>query len=254
MLGAPRQGRDSEHRFPAALGDCRGCALYAALPSNLTLGSRFVVPGLELVLLFPVLAFNPRRLTRQTTWSRSLSLALVGVIGLANLVSLVLLVRALVQGGDNDSHKLLAGRASDLAHQHHRFRPRLLGTRPRWTGPTGHPRLGPSFPRPTSGSPRTRTPTPSPKWPPRRRIAWTGRPSSSTTSMYRLPTVRRSVPPTRCPCPAGPSCSWASKPVPPSSSPYSSSPEPSAGSNNLPLAVWRRSANSVLNWGPRLLR
>ena len=59
------------------------------------------------MLLLPVLAFNPRRLTRQTPWSRVLSLALVGVIGLANLVSLVLLVRALIQGGDNDSHKLL---------------------------------------------------------------------------------------------------------------------------------------------------
>ena len=107
MLGAPRQGRDNEHRFPAALAIVVGAALYAALPSSLTLGSRFVIPGLELVLLLPVLAYNPRRFTRQTTWSRILSLALVGVIGLANLFSLVLLVRALIQGGANDSHKLL---------------------------------------------------------------------------------------------------------------------------------------------------
>ena len=107
MLGGPRQGRDYEHRLPAALGILVGVALYAALPSNLTLGSRFVVPGLELLLLVPVLAFNPRRLTRQTPWSRLLSLALVGVIGIANLVSLVLLVHALVRGGANDSHKLL---------------------------------------------------------------------------------------------------------------------------------------------------
>jgi uncharacterized membrane protein len=107
LLGGPRQGRDYEHRFPAALGILVGVALYAALPSDLTLGSRFLVPGLELVLLVPVLVINPRRLTRQTPMSRVLSLALVGVIGIANLVSLVLLVRALVQGGANDSHKLL---------------------------------------------------------------------------------------------------------------------------------------------------
>lgn len=107
MLGAPRQGRENEHRFPAALAIVIGAALYAALPSSLTLGSRFVIPTLELVLLLPVLAYNPRRFTRQTTWSRILSLALVGVIGLANLFSLVLLIRALIKGADHDSHKLL---------------------------------------------------------------------------------------------------------------------------------------------------
>jgi hypothetical protein len=107
MVGTPRQGRDYEHRFPAALAIVVGVALYAALPSDLTIGSRFIIPALELALLVPVLAFNPRRLEHQTKLSRSLSLALVGVIGLANLVSLVLLVRALVQGAANDSHKLL---------------------------------------------------------------------------------------------------------------------------------------------------
>jgi hypothetical protein len=107
MLGGPRQGRDYEHRLPAALAVLAGVALYAALPSNLTLGSRFVVPGLELILLVPVLAFNPRRLTRQTPWSRVLSVLLVGVIGIANLVSLVLLVHALVVGGASNSRKLL---------------------------------------------------------------------------------------------------------------------------------------------------
>ncbi len=107
MLGAPRQRRQYEHRFPAALAIVIGVALYAALPSNLTAGSRFVIPGLELLLLVPVFAFNPRRLARQTRLSRALSLALVGVIGLGNLISLILLVRALVEGGASDSHKLL---------------------------------------------------------------------------------------------------------------------------------------------------
>ena len=107
MLGGPRQGRDYEHRLPAVLGILVGVGLYAALPSDLTLGSRFIVPGLELVLLVPVLAFNPRRLTRQTPWSRSLSLSLIGVIGIANLVSLLLLIHALVGGGASDSRKLL---------------------------------------------------------------------------------------------------------------------------------------------------
>jgi uncharacterized membrane protein len=107
QVGRPRQGRNYEHRFPAAFAIVVGVALYAALPSDLTIGTRFAIPVLELVLLVPVLAFNPHRIKHQTRLSRALSLALVGVIGIANLISLVLLIRALVQGAASDSHKLL---------------------------------------------------------------------------------------------------------------------------------------------------
>ena len=203
MIGAPRQGRDNEHRFPAALAIVVGAALYAALPSNLTLGSRFVIPALELVLLLPVLAYNPRRFTRQTTWSRVLSLALVGVIGLANLFSLILLIRALIQGGATDSHKLL------LAALQVWLTNIIVFGLAYWEldrgGPVKRATLARAdFPPPTSGSLRTRTPTRLPKWPPRRPIALIGRPFSSTTSTCRSPTVRPSVPPTRCRCPAEP--------------------------------------------------
>lgn len=107
QVGRPRQGRNYEHSFPAALAIVVGVALYAALPSDLTIGTRFLIPVLELLLVVPVLAFNPHRITHQTRLSRALSLALVGVIGIANLISLVLLIRALVQGAATDSHKLL---------------------------------------------------------------------------------------------------------------------------------------------------
>jgi hypothetical protein len=107
VFGGPRHGRQPENRLPAAVAVLVGVGLYAGLPSDLTLGTRFVVPALELVLLVPVVGFNPRRLVRQTTLSRALSVALVGVIGIANLVTLALLVHALVSGGANDSRKLL---------------------------------------------------------------------------------------------------------------------------------------------------
>jgi len=81
--------------------------LYVGLPSNLTFGTRFVVPILEVLLLVPLVAFNPRRFTRETKASRALSLALVGIIGAANLVSLIFLVRALLSGDAADSKKLL---------------------------------------------------------------------------------------------------------------------------------------------------
>jgi hypothetical protein len=107
MANGPRHGREDEHRLPAVAALLVGVVLYAALPSSLTFGTRFAVPVLEVALLVPLIAVNPRRFTRETRWSRTLSLGLVAIIAAANLVSLGLLVRALVSGDAADSKKLL---------------------------------------------------------------------------------------------------------------------------------------------------
>ncbi|MDQ3896992.1 MAG: hypothetical protein M3326_07055, partial [Actinomycetota bacterium] len=105
--GAPRQGRVAEHRLPAIVAVLAGAVLYAALPSEVAPAPRFAVPVLELLLLVPLVAVNPRRFTRETAWSRALSLLLVGVIAVANLVSLALLVRALLYGETQEGRQLL---------------------------------------------------------------------------------------------------------------------------------------------------
>ncbi len=107
ILSGPRHERRPEHRLPAVAAVLVGIGLYVGLPSDLTFGTRFVVPALEILLLVPLVAFNPRRFTRETRASRALSLTLVGVIGAANFLSLVFLVRALVSGDAQDSKKLL---------------------------------------------------------------------------------------------------------------------------------------------------
>jgi hypothetical protein len=104
---APAPDRRGEARLPAALAVLAAVALYAALPGSLLPLGRYVVPVLELLLLAPLLAFNPRRFTRETTVTRALSIALVGLIGAANLVSLGYLVHALVGGGVKDGTALL---------------------------------------------------------------------------------------------------------------------------------------------------
>ncbi|BAJ28070.1 hypothetical protein KSE_22500 [Kitasatospora setae KM-6054] len=81
--------------------------LYLALPENLLVGPRYVLPALEVLLLIPLIAVNPRRLTRQNRFSRTVSLALVGVIGISNLIVLGLLVRALVSTDVKDGGSLL---------------------------------------------------------------------------------------------------------------------------------------------------
>jgi uncharacterized membrane protein len=103
----PRVDRRGEARFPAVVAVLVAVALYAFLPESLLVGPRFVVPGLELLLLIPVIAVNPRRLTRQTRWSRIASLAVVVVIVLANQVALGLLLHSLVTVSGDQARDLL---------------------------------------------------------------------------------------------------------------------------------------------------
>jgi hypothetical protein len=92
----PAVHRRGEARLPAVIAVVIAVALYTVLPSDLLAGPRFVVPILELVLLIPLIAINPVRMTRETAWSRELSVVLVLVIAATNLVTLGLLVHALL--------------------------------------------------------------------------------------------------------------------------------------------------------------
>ena len=83
-------------------------ALYAALPDPLLLGPRFVVPILELLLFIPIVAANPRRLTRETKALRRLDIILILLIAASNATALVLLIHRMLSGGSSGSSLLLA--------------------------------------------------------------------------------------------------------------------------------------------------
>jgi hypothetical protein len=102
-----RKTHPGEVRLPAALAVLVAISLYAALPEGLLLGPRLVVPLLEAALFIPLVAANPRRLTRDNRWLRRVSISLVLLIAAANAASLFLLVRALVSGGAEDGPGLL---------------------------------------------------------------------------------------------------------------------------------------------------
>ena len=76
----PGINRRGAARLPALIAVVVAIALYSVLPSRLLAGPRYVVPALELVLLIPLVAINPVRMTRETTFSRSLSIVLVIVL------------------------------------------------------------------------------------------------------------------------------------------------------------------------------
>jgi len=82
-------------------------ALYAALPESLVIGPRFLIPAVEVALLFALIATNPWRLTRQTRWSRWASLGLTALVVVTNLITLGLLVKELVSAQGADGRALL---------------------------------------------------------------------------------------------------------------------------------------------------
>ncbi|MEP7035138.1 MAG: hypothetical protein ABI934_06095 [Actinomycetota bacterium] len=109
MVSSQRRHRPhpGEPRLPAALAVLLAIALYAALPQRLLLGPRLAVPLLEAALFVPLVIANPRRMTRENRWLRTLSIALVLLIAATNAGSLALLVRALVSGAANQGTELL---------------------------------------------------------------------------------------------------------------------------------------------------
>ena len=83
--------------------------LYLALPQQLLIGPRYIVPAVEILLLIPLVAINPKRVTRETKLSRVLSLVLVAAIALTNLTALGLLIHDLVTARASGGQELLLG-------------------------------------------------------------------------------------------------------------------------------------------------
>lgn len=92
---ASRRNAEGEHRLPPALAVIVAGLAYALLPESLLFEPRYVIPAIELALLVALVATNPRRMTRETRWSRIASIALASIVIITNLVSLGLLVYSL---------------------------------------------------------------------------------------------------------------------------------------------------------------
>ncbi|WP_260855854.1 DUF1345 domain-containing protein [Curtobacterium sp. 9128] len=96
-----------ERRLPVALAILVNLALALLLPQQVLLLPSWVVPLLGVLLLTPLIVFNPRRLSREATWSRWLSFALAIMLTLANQVTVVRTIVLLLDGHANGSVVLL---------------------------------------------------------------------------------------------------------------------------------------------------
>lgn len=105
--GQVRRGKRGEDRVPPAAAAIAAALLYALLPQDLTVGPRWLIPALELVLLIAVVTTHPRRVDQRSRLSRVASLSLTALIIVSNLVALSLLVAGLIAGTDTDGGQLL---------------------------------------------------------------------------------------------------------------------------------------------------
>ena len=113
---SPDHGR-AEHRWPVVGAVLVALTLYALLPSSFLPVLRISVIAICVLLLIPLIAINPVRRSKQTTWSRRASVAGTIVLAIANHIALVQLVIQLVQAkSDDDGTLLLAATQVWLTH------------------------------------------------------------------------------------------------------------------------------------------
>jgi uncharacterized membrane protein len=103
-----RRRTAGEHRIPAAVAVAAVITLQLLLPDRMVPQARYALPVLEGVLLVLLVLVNPFRIDRESMLLRVSSLALSGVVVVANGWSVVLLVLELLSGRTETPGGLLA--------------------------------------------------------------------------------------------------------------------------------------------------
>lgn len=108
VLPAWRRKTQGEPRWAVTSAVVVAIGLQLVLPDNLSLVSRFLLPGIEAIMLVTLVAFNPARIDRTSRPLRAASLALIGIASLANTYSAIALIAELLSGsGSTDAPELL---------------------------------------------------------------------------------------------------------------------------------------------------
>ena len=103
----PPPGRP-ESSWPARLTAIAAIALQLSLPDRLAVGTRFLLPGLEAVLVIGLIAFAPRKLEGHHAVRRRVTVGLIAVVSFANAISLYLLAHNLLHGKiPQNGHELI---------------------------------------------------------------------------------------------------------------------------------------------------
>lgn len=101
------QERRSETRWPAFAGLAVALVLYLLVPNPDTALLRQVAVIILALMFIPLLVENPHRLTRQSEWSRWLSISFTLVLVVANQVNVAFVISSLIEGSASGTQLLL---------------------------------------------------------------------------------------------------------------------------------------------------
>jgi uncharacterized membrane protein len=93
--------------WPAQAAVAATVLLSLLLADPLTLGPRYLLPGIELLLFLALVKVVPSRATEHSTARRRFALSVIGLVSLATLVSLARLIHFLVSGGAVAGERLI---------------------------------------------------------------------------------------------------------------------------------------------------
>ena len=93
--------------WPAQLTVAAAIALNLTLADRVTVGPTWLLPSVEGALLVALVIIAPSRAASHTRQIRRFALGVIGLVSLANVVSLGLLVHYLVNGGKAGGHALI---------------------------------------------------------------------------------------------------------------------------------------------------
>jgi uncharacterized membrane protein len=93
--------------WPAQLAVGLAIALNLALANQITIGPRWLLPGVEGILLVALVVVAPARATAHRVGERRFALAVIGLVSLVNIVLLGRLVDHLINGGSVGGRSLI---------------------------------------------------------------------------------------------------------------------------------------------------
>ena len=103
LVPAWRRVTQGEPRWPVSLAVIAAVVMQATLPDKVALQPRWLLPGLETILLVGLVIANPRRIDREQPALRAASMVLIGVMSLANAWSAARLIDQLLRGTNHQA-------------------------------------------------------------------------------------------------------------------------------------------------------
>ena len=103
--------RHGESHWPPLATVVVAIALQVLLPDRLTAGSKWILPGLEAVMLVVLFMASPQRLEAPHSVRRLLGLTVAAIVSIANGISLVLLAHQLLDRNVANGHQLIVAGA-----------------------------------------------------------------------------------------------------------------------------------------------